>query len=118
MPRNRVMVLAAALGIAAWHADLQRRPDGTFTFVPVALAARSCSCPATYCNNGQAEGCNIECPSGEEAICVCTVFCDDNGKPSGINKCRCQPLESGQDAPRDAPRALGDSTLEATGALL
>lgn len=95
MQRKRVTILAAVLGIAVWHVDLRRCADGGFTFVPIALAARSCSCPATYCDNGKLDGCSIECPSGEEAICVCTSFCDDNGNASGLNTCRCQPLENG-----------------------
>jgi len=55
-------------------------------------AALTCSCPPKYCEKGKADGCAIECPSGQEAVCVCSAFCDESGNGSGLNRCGCQPL--------------------------
>jgi hypothetical protein len=60
----------------------------------ISVAEQTCSCAATYCENGSQQGCTIECPKGEEAICVCDVNCDGSGKPAGLNRCRCQPLDN------------------------
>jgi len=60
----------------------------------IAHAALTCSCPATTCQNGNQQGCSVECAQGSEAICVCDASCDDNGNPTGLNRCRCQPVQT------------------------
>jgi hypothetical protein len=66
------------------------QPRRLIAGVSMAAAALTCSCPESVCRNGTVPGCSIECPSGQEAICVCAGFCGDDGNPSGMNRCGCQ----------------------------
>jgi hypothetical protein len=58
--------------------------------VAVALAQSSCQCPEQQCANGKVAGCSVTCPAGQDAECACDGYCDANGNPAGLNRCRCQ----------------------------
>lgn len=81
---------ACALGLALWQVGVRREAGVTISPVSIALAALNCNCPDTFCQHGKVAGCTSQCPPGQEAICVCSGFCDNNGNPGGMNKCSCQ----------------------------
>jgi hypothetical protein len=57
---------------------------------PPAAVANSCACPATPCANGDVPSCQVSCSGQEIPECSCNGFCDDDGNPKGVNRCRCQ----------------------------
>ncbi len=57
---------------------------------PQAAGGGSCSCPTTRCDNGDVPPCRVSCSGQEIPECSCNGFCDDDGNPKGLNRCRCQ----------------------------
>ena len=90
--RRTILVVAAFMVVTAVVRYVGSHPRWGEVPSPtsVALAASSCDCPEKQCSNGKVAGCTVTCPAGQDAVCACDGFCDDNGNPGGLNRCACQ----------------------------
>ena len=90
--KRTILVVAACVAVTAvvLYGASSARWREMLTQTSVALAAPSCDCPEKECSNGKVAGCTVTCPAGQDAVCVCDGFCDDNGNPGGLNRCACQ----------------------------
>jgi hypothetical protein len=88
--KHRVAVACVVIGLGVVFVVAVMWRGGLPLAASVALAASSCDCPANVCANGTVAGCSKTCPQGQDAVCACDGFCDDNGNPGGLNRCACQ----------------------------